>query len=158
VDPTREEALKRLEYLALGLKRSGIRLTQQRREILGEVGGSRDHPDAETIYQGARKRVPTVSLDTVYRTLWLLTDLGLITALAPPRDRVRFDANTRPHHHFVCTSCRVMHDFYSDELDRLQIPDSVKTLGSAKTTHVEVRGICSQCSKERSSRHSTGQD
>ena len=83
---------------------AGVKLTHQRLEVFREVAHTVDHPDAETVHRRVRKRIPTVSLDTVYRTLWLLTDLRLIGTLGPPRGRTRFDANMSPHHHFVCGS------------------------------------------------------
>ena len=130
-------------------KRSGVKLTHQRLEIFREVAKSIDHPDVEKVYKEVRKRVPTVSLDTVYRTIWLLRDLRLITTLGSSRERTRFDANMKPHHHFVCVRCGMTCDFYNDEFDQLKIPDSVRKLGSAEKTQVEIRGICLQCSREK---------
>ena len=86
-----------------------------------------------------------VSLDTVYRTLWLLVDLGLITTLGPPKDRVRFDANMRTHHHFVCTMCGATRDFYCNEFDRLNLPLEVEALGTVNATQVEAKGLCLDC-------------
>jgi Fur family transcriptional regulator, peroxide stress response regulator len=123
-------------------------MTHQRIEIFREVAKSGDHPDAETVYKGVRRRIPSVSLDTVYRTLWLLLDLGLITTLGPPRDRARFDGNVSTHHHFVCTKCGVAHDFYSEEFDQLTVPATVKDLGSVERIQVECRGLCSRCSRQ----------
>jgi Fur family peroxide stress response transcriptional regulator len=90
--------------------------------------------------------MPTVSLDTVYRTLWLLNDHHLITTLGPSRERTRFDANLTRHHHFVCVRCGSTRDFHSDELDELKLPSSAKALGQIETTLVEVRGVCRECS------------
>jgi Fur family peroxide stress response transcriptional regulator len=136
-----------MDHFKLVLRRSGIKLTHQRLEIFQEVAKSRDHPDADTIFKGVRRSLPTVSLDTVYRTLWLLVDLGILTTLGPPRERVRFDANMSAHHHFVCVACGMTRDFYCEEFDRLKIPNAVKTLGSVEIAHVEIRGRCMQCSK-----------
>ncbi|MDA8177928.1 MAG: transcriptional repressor, partial [Deltaproteobacteria bacterium] len=82
---------RRLERFQAACRRAGVKLTHQRLEIFREIAGSTKHPDAETVYRGVRARVPTVSLDTVYRTLWLLDGLGLITTLGPRRESVRFD-------------------------------------------------------------------
>jgi Fur family peroxide stress response transcriptional regulator len=92
--------------------------------------------------------MPTVSLDTVYRTLWMLNDLGLITTLGPRRESVRFDAKLEHHHHYVCVRCGLTRDFESAELNALRIPGAVKGFGSVVTTHVEVRGICDGCAKK----------
>jgi Fur family transcriptional regulator, peroxide stress response regulator len=147
-----EELQKRMNHLKAALRRAGVKLTHQRLEIFREVAKSGDHPDAETIYKGVRERVPPVSRDTVYRTLWLLLDLGLINTLGP-RDRVRFDANTSLHHHFICKKCGMTRDFYDDEFDRLKVPDAVKILGKVETTHLELRGICHRCSKMNKKKH-----
>jgi Fur family peroxide stress response transcriptional regulator len=127
---------------------AGLKFTHQRIEIFREIAVSDDHPDADTIYKGVRERLPTVSLDTVYRTLWLFIELGLITALGPSGNRLRFDANVSSHHHFVCSRCGLTRDFYSDEFDQLDIPDQVKALGSPEKTQVEIRGRCFKCKGE----------
>lgn len=123
----------------------GIKLTHQRIEIFREVAQTGDHPDADQVFQHVRDRVPTVSLDTVYRTLWLLNDLGLIATLGSSRERTRFDANLQSHHHFVCRRCGLTRDFYSNDLDNIPLPDSIGSFGEIEATHVEVRGICREC-------------
>jgi len=143
-----EELRQRINNFKEGLKRSGVKLTHQRLEIFQEVARAGDHPDAETIYQGVRGRLPMVSLDTVYRTLWLLIDLGLLSTLGPPREKTRFDANLDSHHHFFCMNCGMIRDIYSEDFDQLKIPDTVENLGSAEKTQVEVQGICWECSKK----------
>jgi Fur family peroxide stress response transcriptional regulator len=129
-------------------REAGVRLTHQRMEIFREVAQTGDHPDAEMVYQRVRERMPTVSLDTVYRTLWLLNDHGLITTLGPSRTRTRFDANLSNHHHFVCIRCGLTGDFYSQELDDLELPSSARAFGRIETTLVEVRGICRECARK----------
>jgi Fur family peroxide stress response transcriptional regulator len=129
--------------------RAGVKLTHQRLEIFSEVARTGEHPDAETVFRGVRERLPTVSLDTVYRTLWLLIDLGVLITLGPPRGRVRFDANMRSHHHFVCVHCGRARDFYSPVFDALQIPAAVKAWGRVERTLVEIRGVCARCVKEK---------
>ena len=126
-------------------RESGAKLTHQRMEIFREVAQTGDHPDVERVFQGVRKRMPTMSLDTVYRTLWLLKDLGLITTIGSPRERTRFDANLSHHHHFVCVQCGLTQDFYSDEFDELKLPESVKAFGYVETTQVKVKGVCRKC-------------
>jgi len=153
MDIDAKELEKRMRRLKEGLRRSGMKSTHQRLEIFREVAKSGDHPDAETIYNGVRERVPTISLDTVYRTLWLLPDLGLLTTLGASRERVRFDANLRPHHHFVCMRCGMTQDFYIEKFDRLTAPNSIKSLGSVEKTQVEIRGVCLQCSKKTNPKH-----
>jgi Fur family transcriptional regulator, peroxide stress response regulator len=146
------EVERRLNRFKSVCRQEGIKLTHQRLEIFREVAASLDHPDAEAVFRGVQKRLPTVSLDTVYRTLWRLNDLGLITTLCPRRESVRFDANLRRHHHFFCTGCGLTRDFESAEFDALRIPGSVKALGHVETTQVEVRGVCIRCGKATTAR------
>ncbi len=140
----------RVEQFKTAAKKAGLKLTHQRLEILREIAAREDHPDAETLHRALQPRMPTISLDTVYRTLGLLTDLGLITTLGPRRESTRFDANLKQHHHYVCTRCGLVRDFESTELNALQIPDAVRQFGEIVTSHVEVRGICAACSPESS--------
>ena len=128
-------------------KKAGVKLTHQRLEIFRVVASSEEHPSAEAVYNEVREYMPTVSLDTVYRTLWLLTDLGLLATVAPRESSMRFDANLTHHHHFRCVRCGLLRDFDSDELDALSVPDAVKRFGQVVSTNVEIRGICPECAK-----------
>jgi Fur family transcriptional regulator, peroxide stress response regulator len=139
---------RRLEQFKTAAREAGVKLTHQRLEIFREVASSLEHPDADTVFRAVQARMPTVSVDTVYRTLWMLNDLGLVTTLGPRRERVRFDANLEPHHHYVCVRCGLTRDFESIELNALRVPALVKAIGSVVASRVEVRGVCEACGKE----------
>ena len=146
---SKREIEQRMERFQEVGRNSGMKLTHQRMEIFREVAQTEDHPDVLKVYQGVRKRMPTISLDTVYRTLWMLKDLGLITTRGASQERTRFDANLSNHHHFVCVGCGLMRDFYSDEFDELRLPDFVKAFGQIETTQVEVKGVCLNCAANK---------
>lgn len=152
MEPSKEDIQSRMDRFMEIMRGSGIKLTHQRIEIFREAARTGDHPDAETIFKRVRKRIPTISLDTVYRTLWMLNDMGLITTLGPQRGRVRFDANASPHHHFICTKCGKVGDFYSKEFDDLEVPEQVSRMGEVATTHVQFRGLCSRCREKEGKR------
>jgi len=145
-EPTRIE--QRLEHLSAVAKEAGVKLTHQRLEIFRELARTDEHPAAETIFRAVKRRMPTVSLDTVYRTLWMLRDLGLVNTLGPSRDGVRFDVNLERHHHYVCVRCGLVRDFDSTELNGLRVPDSVNAFGSVVEAQVEVRGLCASCQRK----------
>jgi len=149
VQVDKKEVERRVEHFKNTLKKAGVRLTHQRLEIFREVAASLDHPSAEALLRAVKPRMPTVSVDTVYRTLWLLNDLGLISTLGPRRESVRFDANLSHHHHYVCSRCGLARDFESAELNALTIPERVAEFGTIDGTHVEVRGVCSRCAREQ---------
>ncbi len=140
---------KRMARFNETCRKSGAKLTHQRMEIFREVAQTGDHPDAEKVFQGVRERMPTVSLDTVYRTLWWLKELGLIKTLGPPRERTRFDANLSRHHHFICIQCGLTRDFCSDKLDKLKLPKTVQSIGYAEMIQVEVKGVCHKCAAKK---------
>jgi Fur family transcriptional regulator, peroxide stress response regulator len=127
----------------------GVKLTHQRIEIFREVLQTGDHPDAGKVFQCVRKRMPTVSMDTVYRTLWWLKDLGLLAVLGLSRERARFDANLSRHHHFACIQCGLIRDFCSDKFSSLKLPDSALSIGQAEIIQVEVKGLCPKCAANK---------
>ena len=140
-----KQAEKRVADFVEVCRRQGVKATHQRTEILRELAGTHEHPDAETIFDRVRQRIPAVSLDTVYRTLKLLEEKGVIGRVGSMRDRTRFDANTDRHHHFVCSECGLIADFYSGVLDRFPVPREVAEMGRVDGVYVELRGRCRKC-------------
>lgn len=138
----------RFENLKAVARKAGVKLTHQRLEIFRALAAAEDHPDADGLHRAVRRRVPTVSVDTVYRTLWALHELGLVATLGPERDRIRFDANLDRHHHYVCARCGLVRDFESAALNALPVPPAVRAFGSVAAAHVEVRGICGRCQRQ----------
>lgn len=149
VKVSREEVERRVEHFRQAARAAGIKLTHQRIEIFREVASSAEHPSADNVHKALSRRMPTLSHDTVYRTLWLLNDLGLVSTLGARRESIRFDANPEPHHHYICTRCGLARDFRSSELNELRIPEAVSEFGSIDATHIEVRGVCSDCLREQ---------
>lgn len=129
------------------IRGAGVKMTAQRIAIYREAARTADHPNIEEIFKTVRRTMPTVSLDTVYRTLDLFKALGLVSILRPLPDRIRIDANTEPHHHFVCTSCGAIRDFRGPGLDGLKIPEAAGRLGRAQSARLELLGVCADCSK-----------
>ena len=152
---TQSKVQDRLSHLQEVAKKAGVKMTHQRLEIFRELASTEEHPDADSIFRAVQARMPTVSVDTVYRTLWMLHDLGLVTTLGPQRHGVRFDANLEPHHHYVCVRCGLVRDFESADLNALRVPDAVKELGSVAEANVQVRGVCAKCMAEQANAPST---
>jgi Fur family peroxide stress response transcriptional regulator len=145
----------RMKRFAETCRRSGLKITHQRTEVFRELAAREDHPGAESVFQQVRRRVPAISRDTVYRALALLEAQGLIRKAEILFNQGRYDANTERHHHFVCTMCGRVQDFYSEALDDLPLPRSVKALGRVQSAQVQVRGVCSACAAGGSRRRRT---
>src|SRR5262247_1017070 len=91
------------------LRARGLRLTRPRRLILDVVRATDAHPTAAFVYQNVRRRLPRVSLATVYRNLRMLAAEGLLAERADAGG-LRFDGNTGPHDHFTCLTCGRIYD------------------------------------------------
>ena len=145
---TDAEATSRIEYLTEVLRANGFRLTHQRLEVVRELAATDAHPDAEHVFRSVRKRVPTISLDTVYRTLGTLADLGLVSRFVGASGAVRYDPNLSQHHHFVCTGCGRIYDVENPDLDHVTAPDALVKIGQVEHVEVRFRGVCHECAEQ----------
>lgn len=123
---------------------SQTRMTKQRAVILETLRSVRSHPTADEIYGLVRKKMPRISLGTVYRNLDLLTASGEIRRLERAGVQKRFDGDLTPHQHVRCESCGSVGDVFPP----LPLPDasSIKLPGFyIKKTEVEFIGLCPNC-------------
>lgn len=123
----------------------GVKVTHQRVEIYRQLASTEEHPDADTMHRRVRRRIPTISRDTVYRNLKLLAEHGLVSVVGMSDERLRFDANMKMHHHFVCVRCGLIRDFCSQRLDSIECPEEAEVFGEPVSLHVEVKGVCTKC-------------
>ena len=143
------EIKKRVQSLSDACRDAGLRMTQQRLEIFRAVARTGEHPDAETVHTRVRRRLPNISLDTVYRNLAQLEHLGLLSRVDLLCGRARFDANSDHHHHFVCVVCERVIDIYLSEEETLSLPRQSNRFGEAASLHLQVRGVCNDCQKKK---------
>lgn len=120
------------------------RMTRQKQAILEYLRSVTSHPNAAALYEEMRKRMPNISLGTIYRTLGVLHEEGLIQEL-PYEDCSRYDGRTDRHYHISCLSCgRVSDAEVGPELGDLtnlaQAPQ-FQVVGH----RLEFLGYCSQC-------------
>ena len=136
---------KDLEQFRQACQTAGVKCTPQRKLIFSELIGRTDHPDAEAVYQAVRKKNSRISMDTVYRSLWLFKELGLIQSLGTARERTRFDANGAPHHHFVCDRCGKTQDIHADDFDPIDIARVCRLKADTAPFRINVHGTCDDC-------------
>jgi Fur family ferric uptake transcriptional regulator len=127
-------------------KHPNLRMTRQRRVILEELRKVNTHPSADEIYEIVRKRLPRISLGTVYRNLEILSDSGDIQKLEPGCSLKRFDGNPSEHFHIRCIRCDRIADVVIPpdleiDLERVNAAD-FKIIGH----RLEFLGLCPQCS------------
>ncbi len=129
------------------------RNTRQRRAILEELMSTTDHPTAAQLHERLRKKMPKLSIGTVYRNLDVLHEMGLVKKLVHAGMETRFDGNTSPHLHIRCTVCGKVADVHD-----LPFPDIalVNDINGFKVTGYEFewQGLCPECrSKEEKNTH-----
>ncbi len=134
-----------LEQLKKVCNEAGIKLTHQRLEIFRELMSVSDHPSAELIHKRLHKKLPTIAIDTVYRTLATFDELGLVKKLHIMNERTLFDTNVDIHHHFICTHCKEVKDIYWSEFDHTILPKVVEGMGKVQSRHLEIHGVCNSC-------------
>lgn len=124
---------------------AGLRLTHQRLEIYRELAAATDHPSAEMLHQRLHRRIPTLSLDTVYRTVATFARHGLINRVETIESPSRFEAKGMRHHHLICSRCREIIDFQWHAIDETALPEEITPWGRIDSRNVVVYGICSKC-------------
>jgi Fur family transcriptional regulator, peroxide stress response regulator len=121
------------------LEAAGIKPTHQRLVILQELVDANAHLSAEMVYERLRAQNPSLSLGTVYRTLDILADSGLIRRVSTDHGLKRFDANLSDHHHLVCNQTNEIMDYNDPELnDLLQAYFRRKCIEGFEVGHVQL--------------------
>jgi len=126
-----------------------LRMTHQREVILDEMGKCKGHPTADALYERIKKKLPRISLATVYRNLEILSEAGIIRKLEISGRQKRFDRQLEQHHHIYCVQCH--------RVDNLKVetvsPDSAVEIGyRISGCRIEFFGICPECQKKNERR------
>lgn len=127
------------------LKSRGIRLTPQRQIILQFLKETEDHPTAEQVYQKIGEQFPGISLATVYNTLKMLKELGVIRELSYGDMSSRYDGNDADHAHLVCEHCNHVSDIECPPQDALQTAEIVGSGFAIHSYRLEYYGTCAEC-------------
>jgi Fur family peroxide stress response transcriptional regulator len=132
------------------ISQKGFRFTAQRREVFDALNAQRDHPTAVDVFMRVQKKLPGISLATVYNCLETLAECGLVRTVHHDRQSSRYCANLEPHAHFFCEVCGAVHDVPPGDSQRAtagwQLP------AGATVTHHEIsfRGQCADCAAKKS--------
>jgi len=133
------------------LRQQGYKITPQRRAVLNIIALSHDHLTPAAIYEKVHQEHPGIGLVTVYRTLDILAELGLIC-------EVHAEGNCRSylmrrssehHHHLICSDCGTVTDFADCDLNKLEQKLSRKTGFEINGHLLEFSGLCQNCRKRR---------
>jgi len=131
--------------LIAALRATGRRVTMPRLLVHRQLRASHRHVTAEQLYAELAEQVPSLSAATVYDTLDLLDELGLIRRVSTPRGATTYDSRTAEHHHVICRTCGRMEDLDA-EVDTAAAENAARAAGFAPAfAQLTVSGQCSAC-------------
>lgn len=122
----------------------GVKASPQRVAVLDYLMEHHTHPNVDDIYAALHPDYPTLSRTTVYNTLRLLTESGVVQTLSIDERNAHYDADVTPHAHFICTACRTIIDIPLREaaLDAMaELPREMQV----ESTQLYFRGLCPAC-------------
>jgi Fe2+ or Zn2+ uptake regulation protein len=125
----------------------GLRRTLQREVVLGLVRSCFDHPTAEWIHQEARRVIPDISLGTVYRTLRLLKEKGLIYEFSGGASPSRYDGTLHVHEHVRCLCCGAVRDVDLPEIGDVRRHVAERTGFRLGRFPLLFQGLCAECAR-----------
>ncbi len=131
-----------MEEIRKFLESKGVHPSYHRIKIMEYLLKNRIHPTVETIYRNLHKEIPTLSKTTIYNTLNLFAEKGLVTVLTIDERETRYDVDTRAHAHFKCKKCGKVYDLFLDEeiFNNIQVNEH-----HVDEIHLYFRGICKEC-------------
>jgi Fur family peroxide stress response transcriptional regulator len=145
MESTKHSLSKMMTEFENACRKAELKVTHQRLEIYRELARAQDHPSVEMLYQRIIKILPTISIDTVYRTLATLEKHRLITRVQTLESQARFEAKMTKHHHAVCSECGAITDFTWDSFDEVQAPEDLVGWGEVIKRNAILEGICRTC-------------
>ena len=127
----------------------GLAVTHQRQVVYEAVIASHGHYSPEDIYAAVRRRIPSISLATVYNNLRLFIERGLLREVTPHTSTLRVDGNLEPHHHLVCSRCKSVQDIEGDFIDLKRLSRQLPDGFDLTLPLIEVFGLCRRCSARK---------
>jgi Fur family peroxide stress response transcriptional regulator len=120
--------------------------SRKREAILNAIRSTDTHPSAEWVYARLRPEYPDLSLGTVYRNIAMFRDEGDILSVGVVNGEERFDGNTEPHAHFICSCCGRVIDIPAAGIDS-QLDRAVSEACGVRVFRHEItfRGLCGDC-------------
>jgi len=128
---------------------AGLKMTHQRMIIYREILAAGDHPSVETLFNRVRGKIPSISIDTVYRTLATLGAHGVISKIQTAAGHARFETESAPHHHLLCTRCQRLTDFTWKSFDETPLPPETDGWGEISGKKLVMEGVCRQCLEKK---------
>lgn len=125
-----------------------VRMTNQRELILAELRKSKQHMTADELYDVVRKKMPRISLATVYRNLETLVESGMIARLEISGRQMRFDFDAQAHDHVVCVQCHRVENVILEKEEKNYPSQDVVDGYMITGRRIEFSGLCPHCQEK----------
>ncbi len=122
-----------------------LRMTHQRELILAELRKCRTHPTADILYGRIKKKLPRISLATVYRNLEILSEAGMIRKLEISGRQKRFDWDLKQHDHIFCIQCQRVDNIELEKKQPVLLPEENTRGYQIAGCRIEFFGVCPKC-------------
>ncbi len=139
----------RIQHFIDVCRQHQLKITPQRVAIYRALVDSDQHPTADMMYQAVREEFPSISFDTVNRTLLTLAGIGLVDVVEVFGGPKRFDPDIDDHHHLHCMACGRIIDFDHEDYTRLEVPAEIDRKFKVISKRVVLKGLCASCAPER---------
>ncbi len=107
------------------------------------------HYSPENIYADVRRKIPSISLGTVYKNLRLFVEHGLLREVSPHAPTLLVEGRSEPHHHLVCTRCKAVQDIEGDFINYKKLSMQAPRGFDLSQPLVEVFGLCRRCGAKK---------
>lgn len=129
----------------------GLTATHQRQVLYEVMQTMPGHPSPEEVYARVKKRVPAISLATVYKNIHLFVERGVLKEVSMHHGSIRVELNSFHHHHMVCSHCKAIADIEEKDLGVLPAARELPGGFQVERYSIDVIGICAACRKTRRS-------
>jgi Fur family peroxide stress response transcriptional regulator len=129
----------------------GLTATRQRQVLYEVMQTMPGHPSPEEVYARVRKRIPAISLATVYKNIHLFVERGVLKEVSMHHGSLRVELNSHLHHHMVCSHCKTITDIGEKDLGVFPAPQRLPGGFLVERYAIDVIGICAACQKAKRS-------
>ena len=124
---------------------NGIAVTHQRQVLFEVMKSMHGHPSPEEVYAKVKRKIPAISLATVYKNIHLFVESGVFREVSMHHGSLRMEMNGEAHHHMVCSKCKAITDIGEEELGLVAKRNKLPGGFLVERYAVDVIGVCAKC-------------
>jgi Fur family peroxide stress response transcriptional regulator len=125
----------------------GLTATHQRQVLYEVMQTMPGHPSPEEVFARVKKRIPAISLATVYKNIHLFVEHGVLKEVSMHHGSLRVELNSHLHHHMVCSQCKAITDIDEKDLSAFSPPRRLPGGFRAERYAIDIIGICAACQR-----------